>query len=341
MIYGHGDDRYRYNINFKANFSSNVWHAGTSKALLTYLSLQLPSIGNYPSPGADELATIIAKHHEVTSDQVLITNGATEAFYLIANAFSGMHAAILSPTFSEYEDACQANKVTVRHYLRSAILQESFNEEIAFICNPNNPDGYSNTPAEIATLLEKYPATTFVIDEAYIDFSLSIQSCISLIEKYDNLIIVRSLTKVFSIPGIRLGYLLSSSSLKNKIEQVKMPWSVNTIAIEAGKYIYANYNTLYPPISDVLDNCLDLQRQIQQLNGFSVHPSSTNYFLVKMNTPQVKALKEYLIFKHQILIRDASNFKGLDAHYFRVASQDTSKNQLLINALRQWISYTS
>ncbi|MDY8136608.1 pyridoxal phosphate-dependent aminotransferase [Aquimarina sp. 2201CG5-10] len=336
MIYGHGDDGYRYNTEFKANFSSNVWYERTANTLIDYLKEQLPSIANYPTPNADELAEKIAAHHQLKSDNVLITNGATEAFYIIATLFYGKKAAINIPTFSEYQDACIKNNVHLKHYNRSELLQSNFKEDVVYICNPNNPDGLSNSISEIRELLIKFSDTIFVIDEAYIDFTFKINSCISLLKEFDNLIIVKSLTKLFSIPGLRLGYILCNNKVKARLQQSKMPWSVNTMAIEAGKYIFDNYDTSLPDMSILLKYCKALQEKINTLDQFTVIPSETNYFLVKLKTPDAAKLKDYLAYNHQLLIRDASNFKGLDGHYIRIASQDPQKNELLVNALQEW-----
>lgn len=339
MIYGHGDDGYRYKTEFKANFSSNVWYERTSEKLLSHLREYLPTIANYPTPNADELVEKIALHHRLKPNNIVITNGATEAFYMIATSFYGKKAAIGIPTFSEYEDACVKNKMHLRYYKRSDLQHTNFEDNVVFICNPNNPDGFSTTILEIREVLIKFPDTTFVVDEAYIDFTFQVTSCISLLKEFNNLIIVKSLTKLFSIPGLRLGYIVCNPKTVKKLQQSKMPWSVNTMAIEAGKYIFDNYDAICPSMRILLAYSKSLQKEINSLNCFTVIPSETNYFLVKMKTPDAAKLKDYLAYTHQLLVRNASNFRGLDAHYIRIASQDPKKNKLLINALKEWSIY--
>lgn len=336
MIYGHGDDGYRYNIPFKANFSSNIWHEGTSKKILSHLEQQLPLISNYPTPNADVLTQKVAEFHRLNSSQVLITNGATEAFYNITSVFWGKKAAIGIPTFSEYEDACNKSVLKIRYYDRSEVVNISFTEDLVFLCNPNNPNGLSNSVSEIEKLVKGFPNTMFVVDEAYIDFTFKIESCVSLLERYTNLIIVKSLTKLFSIPGLRLGYILCSPQIGKKLQQSKMPWSVNTLAIEAGKFIFENYKDLLPDMTILLGYCKKLQQQVNAIKGLTVIPSQTNYFLVQLEKPDASSLKDYLAHTHHLLIRDASNFRGLDQHYIRIASQSPEKNELLVNALQQW-----
>lgn len=108
------------------------------------------------------------------------------------------------------------------------------------------------------------------------------------------------------------------------------------MAIEAGKYIFKNYKALYPDMATLLGYSSQLQQQIDTLDGFTVTSSNTNYFVVKLETTSAPLLKDYLAHTHQLLIRDASNFRGLSSHYIRIASQNPEKNELLIHALQQW-----
>ncbi len=335
--YGHGDDLHHYKqITFKANFSSNVWYQGAPESLLTYLTSKILSIENYPAPNSENITQLIEEHHNLKAQSSIITNGATEAFYLITNSFHSKSATICTPSFSEYELASKVNKLTMKFVDRKSILSHSFDTEIAFICNPNNPDGFESSTEEIEKLLQQHPDTLFIIDEAYIEFTNTSISCISLIEKYTNIILIKSLTKIFCIPGLRLGYILGNPTIIKKLANHKMPWNVNSMALHAATFIFNNYNTLYPDFETCFKNTLHLQQEINKISGFSIVPTNTTYFLIQLNKPVSKELKSYLVNKHQLLIRDASNFRNLDSHYIRIASQIPEKNQLLINALKQW-----
>lgn len=336
MNYGHGDDLFKYDIDFKANFSSNVWYEGTPLPLLSFIKNRLPHIENYPAPCSEQLVEKIKGHHELKSNTIIITNGATEAFYLISNAFHSQTVTIATPTFSEYEQAAKVNQLTLNFIERKSITTHPFSTNLAFICNPNNPDGYCNQPDEIAEVLKQHPHTYFIIDEAYIDFTNTINSCIPLLKKFENLIIIKSLTKLFGIPGLRLGYILGNEKIIKHFLNYKMPWNVNSIAIDAGSYIFDNYNHIYPNVKKVLVIAQKLQLDINLISGFDVISSTTNYFLVRLDKPYAGKLKKYLIDHHQILVRDASNFRGLDNHYIRIASQTPEKNNLLLKALKQW-----
>ncbi len=335
--YGHGDDTHKYNsIRFKANFSSNVWYNGAPKTLLKHLEKKLKTIEHYPAPSAERLTKEIETHHSLPPKTTLVTNGATEAFYTIANAFHSSSVTLCTPSFSEYEHASKANNLECHYIDRQAVSQHQFKTALAYICNPNNPDGVENTPDEIDRIAEKHPDTIFIIDEAYTEFTTRMISCVALLKQRPNIIVVKSLTKLFCIPGLRLGYLIANPRLISKIMRYKMPWNVNTMAIHAGDYIFAHYRELVPDFTPCFKTAKELKYAIDALNGFEVIPTNTTYFLIKLKTPRAAELKAYLIDQHQVLIRDASNFRTLDEHYIRVSSQTPEKNAVLLKALEQW-----
>ena len=335
--YGHGDDTHKFNgIDFKANFSSNVYNLGAHTELKEYLKKQLDLIESYPAPSSENFIQLLSKHHNISNQNCLVTNGATEAFYLITNTFYGSNATICTPSFSEYEQAGKANNLQLDFIDRKAILQHKFTTKLAFICNPNNPDGFENTSEEIASVAKSYPHTYFIIDEAYTEFTSSSISCIDLLSKHPNIILVKSLTKLFCVPGLRLGYILSSSPIINRLLQHKMPWNVNSLALQAGEFIFKNYNKILPDFESYFSDAIAIQNEINKLDGFQVIPTNTSYILVRLSQPKASELKSYLVNSHQLLIRNASNFRSLDEHYIRIASQTPEKNALLIKALRSW-----
>ncbi len=335
MLNGHGDDLHLIEGKIKYNFSSNVYYKGCPSELIEAILSNINQIQNYPSPIANELNELAAKVFQLSNNQFLFTNGATEAFYLIAQLFSNKKAAIVAPTFSEYEDACKIFKLNYK--LISQTDLANTDEDLVFICNPNNPDGSVFSKNELDHLFKQKPHTTFVIDEAYIEFTDSIDSIMSLTKYYSNLIVVRSLTKTFTIPGLRIGYIVSSASNIVKILGLKMPWSVNSLAIKAGEFIFNNYETLQFNVSELLKEAMVFKKQLAQLEGLQVCESNTPYFLVQLENKSAKELKEFLIKEHQILIRDATNFSRLNGEHIRLSTQSKEANHKLIHALKEWL----
>ncbi len=334
MISGHGDDRYRYEVEIKHNFSSNVYYQGCPPALLTMISDVIHNIENYPSPAAEELNEAAARKFQLNPNQFLFTNGATEAFYLIAQLFSGTSAAILAPTFSEYEDACRIHGVNFEIVTRAAL--KPGNHELVIICNPNNPNGSFFPTKELVELIGNTPDTTFVIDEAYIEFTVQVTSIMPFVNQFNNLIVVRSLTKTFAIPGLRLGYLVSSSTVVQQLLANKMPWSVNALAIKAGLEIFEHYDQWHFDVHQLLAETREFVSMLSTISWLKVKRSHTSYFLVELLERKASDLKDYLAIEHGILIRDATNFKLLDGENIRLATQSPEANASLIKALQSW-----
>jgi len=338
MLKGHGDDRHLFDHEIIADFSSNVI---ADHPLLLPKSIQescWKSIVRYPEPNGETLSKALANFHKISKEQVLVTNGATEAFYLLAKTFENQSATIFIPTFSEYQDACHI------HHIKTTLIpwdeytiNVKLESNLIFICNPNNPTGHSTPIDQISYLLKKYPNRYLVIDEAYIDFSDQCQSVLSLIEDYPNLIVIKSLTKSFAIAGLRLGYILANASIINKIVKNKMPWSTNSMALNIGLYLIKNHKKL-------LFNKVQLRKQtelfraeINLIPKIKALPTTTNFFLIYLYSEKAADLKFFLLKEHGILIRDASNFEGLNSSYCRLACQTVKKNHLLIEALKQWM----
>ena len=340
MISGHGDDQFRYFQPIKADFSSNVWFGGTSPELIGHLQQNLRLIGKYPEPDAAGLCRKVAAPLDVNPEQVLAFNGSVEAFYTIALAFREAVSAILIPAFAEYEDACRMHNHQISFFTSAESLNDSGKEaDLRWIGNPNNPDGHIFQFAEIEEFLKRNPKTILVIDEAYSGFIPGFRSVIELTKKFEKLIVVRSLTKCCAIPGLRLGYVVASAKLAERLRKFQQPWSVNALAQEAGKFLIEDLKAHMPDAVVVQQLSKKLQQSVGQLEGFRVINSEAPYFLVEMQSGTAAELKEFLIQKHGILIRDASNFRGLNERHFRVCTRNENDNQLLIEGLKSYMQW--
>lgn len=338
MIHGHGDDLYKSGTQVVANFSTNVWYEADYQLLSSLLQQHAEKMFHYPEPDAGSFRQAVAAHHGLSAEQVIAGNGATELFYLIAHAFAGALTVIPIPTFQEYEDAC----TLYHHRIHFIPYSDSFRKEmpehpkLMFICNPNNPDGEIWREADIRFLLENYPDMTLVIDESFLHFAPDIRSAVHLLAEYDNLLVVRSMTKSFAIPGLRLGYMLGSPEKTAYLSHFKQPWSVNALAIEIGKELLQKAWELLPDIEALVERQFNFIHEIMDIPGFLPCPSHTTFFLVATDF-DARKLKQHLLKKEGILIRDASNFRGLSEHFFRVNTLTEEKNNLLIRALRNYV----
>lgn len=331
MIHGHGDDLYRSGKTVKANFSTNVWYEADIKPLCRVLSDNMDKVLHYPDPDAGAFRRIAAGYHGVDAGNILVGNGATELFYLIAHAFAGGSTLLPVPSFTEYEDACRLYDHQI-HFLAPGEKLPDEDFDLIFICNPNNPDGRIRSIGEIKELLDYYRHAVLVVDESFIHFAPETSSAEKLLTEYPNLLIVRSMTKNYAIPGLRLGYMIGNAGQVKFIGGYKQPWTVNALAIEAGMFLLQHGEEALPDARLLLQRQKRFAEAIAAIPGFYPQESHTSFFLVKTdhNAPE---LKSYLLEEHGILIRDASNFRGLNAHYFRINTLTEEKNALLIHAL--------
>lgn len=335
MINGHGDDIFNF-PDIRMNFSSNVSPAGINPQLQGHLCSSLTIIERYPEPLAESLAELIEGKNQLPNGSVLITNGAVEAFYLIAELFRKKRSLIFHPSFSEYSDACLKAKHHIEYRHHAEFASADYSEtDLVWICNPNNPDGRIYETEVLRKQIETNPQVFFVVDEAYVDFldrDISLQMYLT---DYPNLIIVKSMTKKFVIPGLRLGYLIASLALVEELKSKLMPWRINSLAIEAGKYCVLNFEDIDNEMKKWLDESRRVQSAIDSLEGFSVVRSQTTFFLVE-GPVRASDLKNTLALDFGMLIRDASNFKGLSDLFFRISVQSPEENNRLIKALSRW-----
>ena len=331
MLDGHGDDLYKYD-RIKYNFSSNVYYKGASKAIKDHLKNSINLVSNYPSPNSQELLVTGAKFHKVSKNNLLFTNGATEAFYIIASAFRDTTAEIITPPFSEYESSCIASNISVKFINK---LSDFAGSKLLFFSNPNNPMGSVANVSDIEVVAKKFPKSYIIVDEAYIDFTTKTVSAINLIKKYHNIIIVKSLTKNFAIPGVRLGYIISAKYTIDKLLPFKIVWSVNSFAISAAMFIFENYKSLLFDIDKLIIERDRFIEKLKRLNFLEVVDSCTTFFVCRLKKSTSSKLKLYLVSRG-ILIRDCRNFEGLTNRHIRISLQSSTANNALIEALELW-----
>lgn len=334
MIKGHGDDIYDYKRKIVSNFSSNVYGRQDMSALDEYLCTCIHAIHSYPEPDAQSLARFVADKNNISLKNVCVTNGATEAIYLIAQVFASNRTGVIIPTFSEYEDACRIHGHILSFYEK---LEDIGNDiQLVWLCNPNNPNGHVYDKDDLVNIVKQFPDTYFVFDQSYEYFTLKPILEADEAIGYRNVIQLHSMTKKYAIPGLRLGYITAHSETLDHIAKFRMPWSVNQLAIEAGKYLLQNnINTI--DIVSYLSEKKRLQNELSEIKGMEVIPSHTHFFLCRLENKKASELKSYLIDNFGILIRDATNFRGLDEHYFRIATQSREENNMLIKAIKEWI----
>lgn len=335
MIAGHGDDLYAYRGKIKHNFSSNILSGVDHSRMLEVMIRQGSMISNYPQPVPSDLEDKLAWRIGLPGYNVRVTNGATESIYLIAHGYSGACSAIVVPTFSEYEDACEMYHHEIVFWREMDEVPSGVN--LVWLCNPNNPTGKVMDYESLRRIIFDNPDVTFVIDQAYADYTD--RKVITPMEAVDmgNVVILGSFTKRFSVPGLRLGYMVGNYDLLERACDYRMPWSVSGPAIVCADYLLDHAAEYSINVKKLHEEALRIAKEFKRL-GISVEDTDCNFLLCRLAHGTSAELKEYLAENHGILIRDASNFRTLNDRYFRVAAQTPHENDLLISAVRQWIT---
>jgi threonine-phosphate decarboxylase len=337
MIFGHGDDAFRYGEQIKIDFSSNIYYGADLSGLQAHLASRFGIVAHYPEPEPTSLEKMLAKKLGVPDNTVMVTNGATEAIYLIAQLYSGWASIIPQPTFTEYEDACKLYNHLLS-YNADDELEVLPEDRIYWLCNPNNPTGNVVNTLLLRHIIRQHPRYLYVIDQSYKDYTLS-----PMIQPKDmtdcyNVMLVHSLSKTYCIPGLRLGYIFASPIIIDRLRQIRQPWTVNAVAIEAGKYLLENDPKMIPDLPAILAEAQRLRKNLSAIYGLLVMDTNTHYMLVNIDGSSTHDLKQWLIEHYGILIRDASNFRGLDNHCFRVTTRTPEENDLLVEALKEYVS---
>ena len=320
MIEGHGDDLYRYN-NIKMNFSSNIYNGTDLSELESYLCSRVDVVRSYPEPSAASLEQMIAHVCGISPDEVLVTSGAVDAIYLIAQAYRHEGSCrIMQPTFREYEDA---SRVFGYHECEDGAL--------CWLCNPNNPTGDVMPIEEVLALAERH--RLLIVDQSYEDYTMAPLLQPADVVGRDDIILLHSMTKRYAVPGLRLGYVTASQSIISRLREQYRPWAINALSLEAGKWLVQRGETAIPDLSSYLAETQRLRVMLNRIDGIETQPTQTNFFLCIITSATAAELKEYLAHEHGILIRDASNFTGLTPHHFRIATQSPAENDALAAAI--------
>ncbi len=325
------------------DFSSNITPLGIPSSVKSIIKKNFDKIGFYPDPNSEKITLNLEKYTHLPKSNIIVGNGAIEILYNFCYAFLSKTTKVLIhiPTFQEYETAVKLNDCKISYYnsinlskdLDSFILQIPKNGCI-FLCNPNNPTGELLSKKELLAIIIKAKKlkTLVFIDECFIELVPDYdESVISYVKKYDNLFILRSLTKSFGLPGIRIGYACGSKEIIKILQKIKIPWSVNSIAQDAANEVIKNKSHITKSNFIIKKELKYLNKLISSIDGFECIPSSTNFILIKTKYNSTYLQKKLL--KNKILIRDCKNFRGLNEHYFRIAVKSHRDNVKLVSAL--------
>lgn len=318
------------------DFSSNILPHGPSPKVIE--AIASACIARYPDRESDELRHVISQHYGVQLERLLIGNGCSELIHWVAMSLlsPGNTALVVGPTFSEYARATRLAGAMAEECDSSSddgfavpcsAIEARLDQravQLVWICNPNNPTAQVIPTARIVAWLERYPETWFVIDESYIEFSDTAQSLLD--RTHANLIVLRSLTKSFAIPGVRVGFAAVAPRAYETLCAHRVPWNVSSVAQAAA--IAALGDTAYygESMADLRDAKQELLNGLKSA-GLEVIAGDANFFLIR--SADKKSLRQQLL-RQGMVVRDCTSF-GLPG-WIRIATLDRRCNRQLIDA---------
>lgn len=324
------------------DFSSNVNPLGYPSSIKNNLEKNYSVFSLYPDPDSTNLRNYLEKYTGVSKDQIIVGNGATEIIHNFCKAFlKGCKVLIPIPTFGEYESAAKLYGASVSFFKTmnlnreiSKFLDVIGKNDCIFICNPNNPTGLLTKHKNMLKVVESaYEKSVLVfVDECFIEFvSNTRQSLVPSLREFDNLFILRSLTKSFGLAGLRIGYGLGSTKMISILQRIKIPWNVNGLAQHVATKALSDKSHLVKTRKVIARERNFLRESISKITGFTCYDSDANFLLIrsKINSKQLQKR----LLKKNILIRDCSNFKGLDNKFIRIAVRTRKENLKLVKAL--------
>lgn len=336
----------KHNINPKdiIDFSSNI-NPNIIPGLEKYILEGLKECSSYPDINYVTLRKNISDYININPDFIIPGNGATEIIYLLMKSI-GERIAILNPTFSEYERSARLNGLKVINIQLdknnnfeldiNKIKENIDNFDSLFICNPNNPNGRVKEIEELLQLMVSNNKL-LIVDETFMEF-VNIEekySLIKYIEKYDNIFILKAVTKFFGLPGLRLGYgVTSNKEILENIYKYKEPWTINSFADNLSNYIFKNKDYIESSKEYYVKERNYMLEILKEIKSIRVYDTDTNFILIELLNNTANELKNRLIEDGKILIRDASNFIGLDDKFIRVAIKSHKENEILIKHMK-------
>lgn len=331
------------------DFSENVNPAGPPIGVLKAWPNLLAKVAAYPDPEGEPFLSAAADFHNIGKDALFIGNGAAELLALIAERYRGKRAIVVDPTFSEYEATLKAKNLEVIRVLSTeengfklpiAEIREAMdNADVLYLCTPNNPTGILPPREELVEIIrygEKVNCE-IVLDEAFIDFIDESLSFISEIKHFTHVIVVRSMTKMYAIPGIRLGYVVANPTIILEIKAYAPHWNVNGIAASIGGMCLQEVDYTKQAIQHSNEQRKKL-KSFLRMNACTVTDSVANFLSFKPREGRTARQLYTDLLKRGIVLRHSENFRGMDGNWLRIGMKNEADMNVLKEELARWFA---
>ena len=334
------------------SFGANVNPLGLSFAVKEKLAANLDIISTYPDRNYKDLKRAISTYTGVEADHIVVGNGSTELISLLISQRRPSRALLLGPTYSEYARELSLIGGTMSYYnlkeemdfrldIKDFLEAISEDTDLIIICNPNNPTSSALTCKELEEIIyECEKRNIFVmIDETYVEFAPSMANvtAVSLVNRYDNFMVIRGVSKFFAAPGLRFGYgITSNSAFLTSLLEHQNPWSLNSIGAYAGELMLSDKEYIQNTRDLICSERDRMNHALSTLSGVKVYDAYANFILVKILKENVTSFDVFeACILEKMMIRDCSSFESLDGEYIRFCIMNPEDNTRLLECLKK------
>jgi len=330
------------------DMSSNLAPFGPAPGVREALLARLDEIAYLPETGSESLCDCLGAKYNRGREEILAGNGTTEFIFGLPVGLRPRVGVVVNPSYGDYRLACSWAGVEMLDFnldpavdfvldlsKLAGILQ---GDELVFLCNPNNPTGALTPSRQLHEFIARHRASHFLVDEAYLPFTGE-ESLLDL-PPLDNLLVLQSYSKIFCIPGLRLGFMVGPAGLLARLRKRSKPWGVNRLAQVAGEYLCRHADAYVTEVASFIDGERKIvAEQIAKLPGVKVVPGRANFLLVRLGDGRLGAGElRHRLLERRFIIRNCANFTTLDEHYFRLSLKDSATNRRCLAALTEIIT---
>lgn len=353
-VYGHGGDLHTASEMFRIqpdqllDFSANINPLGPPSAVIESLQREFASMRHYPDPAHRSFRFALANHLRVDPEWLLIGNGAAECMALAIQSLAPAQVGVIYPCFSEYAQLAEQFGASVMGCFgrepdfkpdRDDLYQLIQEVDLLFVGHPNNPTGITYSLEELVEIAHwtKESGTYLVIDEAFLDFLLPEKqvTLLTRLDQFPHVILIRSMTKFYAIPGLRLGYAAANPDVIDGMKRKQVTWSVNQFALIAGEACLEQEEYEHQTRELIIRERNFLRDAIENQFGWRVWPGEANFLLVQLPDEITANQLQIAMGKRGIMVRSCAMYPGLGPHHFRIAVKSRAENTRLLAALQQ------
>lgn len=334
------------------SFAANVNPIGISPKLRSTLAEHIDDITGYPEREYTSLRKCIADYVDTDFKNIIVGNGSTELISLFIQILKPHKALILGPTYSEYEREVTLAGGTSRYYrldesrsfsvhIDSLSKQLTESIDLLIVCNPNNPTSTAISRSDMRKILDicKENGIFVLVDETYVEFAEDLHTitAIPLTQFYNNIIVLRGISKFFAAPGLRLGYAVCGNrDLIKEVVGHQDPWTINTLAAIAGEIMFTDEDYIAETRQLISSERERICKKLDSFRDVNYYEPKANFILVKILRDDVTAMDVFeAAIKKKLMIRDCSDFPFLDNRYFRFCIMMPEKNDELLAVIEE------